>query len=523
MAVVEYSFKNPMKAYKQYTSPLREDQMTAFKVQFEKPVQFKSAQFWVASYTGINNKNADENTPALAVSNCFGYYVVFPYKYQNFMLKLLDGDSSAGLAKAVDENKVIGPFNWKAVTTNSLLVGYAIAMSNKEISLSDWGTEEYKRYFKWSQSIKNGKVKGTFIPNYLCPQSLMPEFKYALLYSRGVLGIGCIKLQDYSDGRKNPPSLLIPDIDFVTQFDLTAFSSLGLGGIYKDYVSKLTSTAVASGRLVACNSPRPASIDLSHSVAAKKDEPKKDEAKKDEPKKSAADVKAGSAKLLTVIAEALNKSRLTSTSELKLVNKEVTLLKDVVECKVALTKSSDKGYYPNSIAYANLIKDNVPQFKPKSKQHIYLNFVVSLEGNTSVNVKRSLGLYGSGLVNMNLGADKMLISDFVNSFSSLNVLKNVFKLDDSYLVDNFDVQVIDGIHDVVMNDNYTRCSVISETEKEYKVVFKISDSEERILKIQEVNTGLRYTVSNDKGEDLAVYTGDEDISVAVSSVIKATV
>lgn len=514
MAVVEYSFSNPMKAYKSYSKILQPDQMMDFKSKYEKPVQFKSAQFWVASYTGINVKGIDENAPALAVSNCFGGVMVFPYKYQNFMLRLLDSDKSAGVANAVEGNKVIGPFNWKAVTTNSLLVGYAIAMSNPEKAMRDWDTEDYKNYFRWSQSIKNGKVTGLFIPNYLCPKVMSGAMKHAMLYSKGVLGIGAFQLFDNSERTNDCPTILIPDIEFVTQFDLTSFSALGLGGIYKDYVSKLTPTAIASGRMVACNSPRPASIDLSKSVTPKKEvvaDKKVEE-------------KATSINLLNAIGNKLEKAVISDASDLHVLSKKVTMLKDKVECKLILnsTKSLSNGYYPNWIAHANLRKDTLPQFKPSLKQLIYLNFVITLVGNDAA-VKVSLGLYGSGLVNVNLCEKKMGVADLVTSFSSVDAIRRIYNLNDSYMTEDFGIQVIDGIHKVVELDGYTRNSIIEEKEDEYKVSFSVPDVGKRVLKITDAKSGLRYVLYNESNEVIAEYTGDIAVTDAVENLVRAGV
>lgn len=525
MANLKYSFSNPMRAYASIKKELTMSDLDSFRKKYEKTLVFKQAKFWIGSITGFNQTGVNATDYSLCVGDALGHEYYFPYALQNSMLKFFDRKDTLGIAQAVTSGKSVGPFNWRTIIVDNALIGYVLNVLNCSISVtSEWTAKNLNEYKSLIANIQMGKVKGAFMPYYLAPKELKPLIKHSLLATRGVFGIGALLLFDYSNGYTQKPCAIIPDIDFVTQFDLTPFSALSLGKYYNDYLEQLEMDK--TGKLIRCNSPKPK--DLKINVGG--------------PVKEGTDNKGNNTinrnqLMLAHLKKLLEKpDSLVSTANLFCLHKQMSLSNNnKLEIKLGLVKSlGDKlNNYPSFVDIVSQKKDKVPLFKPKENQKLNLNVIFTFDDvKTQFNYIAGVGLYGTSELCMEAGRGVISANDIMGQTKDVEtfvrlVTQGSYDMLINEVACSFDEQVLRGIEEGIDNPELIlKNCVKKESEDVYKITFN-ADSSYQDLEIRKAQTGLSYKLAlvgstEDEPLDLNFcYEGDMNITEVVSQLVKA--
>ena len=107
MANYNYSFQNPMRIYKNYTSELTAIELNSFQQKYSRRLSFKQSTFWIASKTGFNKSDVDPNASSLCISDAIGRVYDFPYKLQNELFLRFDSSDSLGLHSKIKAGKPV--------------------------------------------------------------------------------------------------------------------------------------------------------------------------------------------------------------------------------------------------------------------------------------------------------------------------------------------------------------------------------------------------------------------------------
>lgn len=534
VANYKYSFSNPMRAYKSYTKPLDESEIREFVNKYGKRLSFKQANFWMAS-KGINKSDIKPDDIAFYVSDALGRSYGFPYKYQNELIKALDTSDTANLLNSVNTGKQVGAFDWKSFTTSSALVGYILNMI-KPISITrEWTDDVFETYMLLNQKILSGQVVAVFMPYYLAPKSYRNFIKHSLLATKGVFNIGAAVLYDNTMNNALPCAF-IPDVDFITQFDLTPFSALGLGQMYKDYVSLLQTNESFASKHMRCDSPKPASV-IEKGVKEEIVNEVKVEEKKPEVKDN-----------IEFQKKIYNKAKtcITPSPFYIIDSQKVEPLAGngcVLSCVLTNLSPSAKEIIPSSVIDYLQAKNGVSTFKAKDRQKVYLNIFFK-EKDGQCNITTNLGLYGLSEVGIQIGncdvSESYLIDDSDSGLAFLRTIlgdemrKSLFEdLGASFeesifkgLYQNKDKMITNyGLDESKFNFDNVK---IDESENEYNMTFG-EGNVYKSLKItgNEKNSNLRYDLKMDAGlfgyepdEVSVTYSGSEEISSVIDSLVR---
>lgn len=526
MANVRYSFSNPLKGYTSIKKELTMADMKVFRQKYEKSLVFKQSKFWIGSLTGFNQKNVKDTDYALCVSDALGHVYYFPYAVQNALLKIFDRSDSLGLAMQVTSGKPVNHFNWRQITVNNALIGYVLNMLDG-VTSGEWNAKTISTYQNLNAKIQLGKVKGVFMPYYLAPKELKLLIKHSILASKGVFGIGALLLYDYSNGYPTQPCAVIPDIDFITQFDLTSFSVLGFGKMYQEYLEQCEKDMF--GKLVRCDSPKPKDLPINKSTntgiaerVATKDNKTVSEGKK---------VQA----LLKHLGDTLDSDKcLASSDTLLCTGKSVTFADNKLEVKLGLVRALSKDLLVHPDVFSNSTQEMVkmPRFKAKKKQKLNLNVIFTFDSiKTQFDYVSYIGLYGTNELCMQIGNGSIAANEIIGKSRDVTDFVKTVVSEDVYtgLIEDlsigFDEQVLVGLLSGTGNAEFILkdCGVV-ESEDMYKVTFN-RDSAYKKLEITIAKIGLAYklTVEGNDGLELNFeYAGEEkSISEIVCELVKA--
>lgn len=256
----KFSINNPLKGLKDVKAPISSNSFDMYKNKYGKPLKLKQATFYLASRTGINVPGVSETENALFISDCLGRQTSFKYSIQNSMLELIDKDGKLGLSKAVRSGKEVSPFNWIPFTTDNLLLGYFLNMFDNMTTTPNWTQETVLKYAAFNDLLASGRAFGVFLPEYLATDGYDNYVRHSLLATQYTLGIGSLLI--YKDENANVPLYFIPDVDFITQFDLTKFMGLGLGQLYTQYNNEVLANEKFRKDNLRCDCPKPSDITL---------------------------------------------------------------------------------------------------------------------------------------------------------------------------------------------------------------------------------------------------------------------
>lgn len=256
----KFSINNPLKGLKDVKAPISSNSFDMYKNKYGKPLKLKQATFYLASRTGINVPGVSDTENALFISDCLGRQTSFKYSIQNSMLELIDKDGKLGLSKAVRSGKEVSPFNWIPFTTDNLLLGYFLNMFDNMTTTPNWTQETVLKYAAFNDLLASGRAFGVFLPEYLATDGYDNYVRHSLLATQYTLGIGSLLI--YEDENANVPLYFIPDVDFITQFDLTKFMGLGLGQLYTQYNNEVLANEKFRKDNLRCDCPKPSDITL---------------------------------------------------------------------------------------------------------------------------------------------------------------------------------------------------------------------------------------------------------------------
>lgn len=434
----KFSINNPLKGLKDVKAPISSDSFEMYKNKYGKPLKLKQATFYLASRTGINVPGVSDKENALFISDCLGRQTHFKYSIQNSMIELIDKDGKLGLLNAVKAGKEVPAFNWIPFTTDSLLLGYILNMFDNMRTTPDWTQETVLKYATFNHLFTSGQAFGVFLPEYLATDGYDRYVRHSLLASQYTLGIGSLLI--YENENAKVPLYFIPDVDFITQFDLTKFMGLGLGQLYTQYNNEVLTNEKFREENRRCDCPKPSDITL---IA-----------------KKTVTVKQKNSGLDNVkIIDSMNSD---DTNSKQLVERLHSLrlllskkLNDFSDNPYILHKSSvDEGIGDvivlhmtlerNSLPYLSRFNPNIKLKLPKNdainKQYLVLNVTFKLINIDVISYTTSIGLYGTDNMGVecyssqidykslsqqlldDLGFIKLLVGDeFFSKFNDLSV------------------------------------------------------------------------------------------------------
>lgn len=434
----KFSINNPLKGLKDVKAPISSDSFEMYKNKYGKPLKLKQATFYLASRTGINVSGVSDKENALFISDCLGRQTHFKYSIQNSMIELIDKDGKLGLLNAVKTGKEVPAFNWIPFTTDSLLLGYILNMFDNMRTTPDWTQETVLKYATFNHLFTSGQAFGVFLPEYLATDGYDRYVRHSLLASQYALGIGSLLI--YENENAKVPLYFIPDVDFITQFDLTKFMGLGLGQLYTQYNNEVLTNEKFREENRRCDCPKPSDITLmaKKTVTVKQKNSGIDNVK---------------------IIDSMNSD---DTNSKQLVERLHSLrlllskkLNDFSDNPYILHKSSvDEGIGDvivlhmtlerNSLSYLSRFNPNIKLKLPKNdainKQYLVLNVTFKLINIDVISYTTSIGLYGTDNMGVecyssqidykslsqqlldDLGFIKLLVGDeFFSKFNDLSV------------------------------------------------------------------------------------------------------
>lgn len=437
----KFSIYKPLKGLKDVKAPISSDSFEVYKNKYGKPLKLKQATFYVASRTGINVAGVSDKENALFISDCLGRKTSFKYSIQNSMIELIDKDGKLGLLNAVRSGKEVSPFNWTPFTTDSLLLGYFLNMFDNMRTTSEWTQETVLKYASFNSLLTSGKAFGVFLPEYLATDGYDKYVRHSLLATQYALGIGSLLI--YENESAKVPLYFIPDVDFVTQFDLTKFMGLGLGQLYSQYNNEILINDKFREENVRCDCPKPSDITLmsKKTVTVKQKNSVLNNLKIVDENNSDDSILLESKQL----ADRLHNLRILLSKKLNEYSDTPYILHkssvdegigDVVVLHMTLEK--------NSLSYLKRFNPNVILKLPKNdainKQYLVLNVTFKLINIDVISYTTSIGLYGTDNMGVecyssqidyksfsqqlldDLGFIKLLVGDeFFSKFNDLSV------------------------------------------------------------------------------------------------------
>jgi hypothetical protein len=559
MANYKYSFQNPMRLYQGYKQELTDVEFSLFRQKYERVARFKRVTYWVASKTGETGARISPTEKTFYISDAIGRVYYFPYLVQREFLSRMNYLNSAGQQE---------PINWTAMTTNNLLIGYALNMIDG-ITSDDWDEGTLSHYLDLCDKIVSGNVKALFVPYYLAPKMYKPIIRHSLLATQGIFGVGAAFLYDYSNGCPDSPCAVIPDVDFITQFDLTAFKALDLSQMYIDYNNLMDSNSSFASKHIRCDFPKPKPIVLKvgdDGVKSNNSDNTQNNQSSSKMYTSDVDVdvsnkssdietkiKSDAAKLkslytiLSVIKESLLGVKSESNRVIVESSEIIPLVGNNILMKLSLYSINlDMSFYCSSKMFDELQNSSrLLLYNTKQKQNLYLNIILNALDETYLT---TVGLYGSDSLGMEISSGSYSTETLSRlSSSESNELFKDFILefvDDSFYYDvilesySFEEQVFRGIYDGINEikslsklnigeSEITNANVV-ETVDKYMITF--SNSVIKSLSIRNSSTSaLEYSLLIDADmlgyspEELSsVYVGDGSITDTVKTLIVET-
>lgn len=549
MANYNYSFQNPMRIYKNYTSELTAIDINSFKQKYARKIDFKQSTFWIASKTGFNKDGIDSNEPSLCISDAIGRVYEFPYKLQNQLFLRFDANNNLGLKYRIKSGQEVEPFNWKQITVFNSIVGYTLNMMSS-MSSCDWDEDVLNSYFLLCDKILEGQIYAVFYPYYLAPSYMKPMIKHSLLATRNVFGVGAVALYslDGSLGVDSDTILaLIPDLDFITLFDLTTFSGLGFGQMYKDYNTLMQTNQKFASNHIRIDSPKPKDLVLNKTINTvpvyssniplntKSDFSDVEEKVKRDRNKVENLYKV----LVNIKSKLLSDSSLFSPIVEKIDVIEAVGNSLILGITLYSLSPNIKTYCPTKLINELQNKNGMLLYKTKEKQKVYFNIVLTLNEN-QFDYITTCGLYGDARVSMELDSGVLSennlhpqnVTDFLTTFMSEDIYNQI--LNNGFTFDELVFRgLYDGFNEVKNNttldnigDYNFNLVTIHETENNFEVTF----DDTCVLRELDIRDGsdsnLQYKLVIDVGrfgyepENLScTYVGDESIYEAVKSLV----
>lgn len=553
MANYNYSFQNPMRIYKNYTSELTAIELNSFQQKYSRRLSFKQSTFWIASKTGFNKSDVDPNASSLCISDAIGRVYDFPYKLQNELFLRFDSSDSLGLHSKIKAGKPVEPFNWRQITISNSIIGYTLNMISS-IPSCDWGKEELKSYFMLCDKILEGSICAVFYPYYLAPNFMKPAIKHSLLATRSVFGIGVAALYS-TDGSLNVDSnmilALIPDIDFITLFDLTAFSGLGFGQMYKDYNTLMQTNERFASSHLKIDSPKPKDLPIKNKMDSVPTSVSFNDVVNTSNQKTSMDYIEEKVKKDREKVENLNKILVNIKNQLLNDKSVYSPIIDRIDIYDALGNSillnislysispNIKTYCPVKLVNELQQKNGMLLYKTKEKQKMYFNIVLTLNEN-QFDYITTCGLYGDSKLSIELDSgilsEKNLhpknVNDFLTTFMSEDIYNQI--VNNGFTFDELVFKgLYEGFNDIKnsttlenIGDYNIELVTINETEDSYLLnfdddcVFKeleIKNSSESDLEYKLVIDVERFGY---EPESLSsIYVGNESIDEAVKSLV----
>lgn len=389
----KFSLYQPLGGLKGISQQISSDTFELYKNKYGKPLKLKKATFYIASRTGINVKGIKPDEPALYVSNCLGKKTYFPYKIQNDMIKLFDSNNELGLLQAVKDKREVQPFNWTSFSTDSCLLGYFLNMFNNMETTPEWTIDTVRKYAAFNKSLCSGNAFGVFLPEYLATDGYDKYVKHTLLSTQYALGIGSLLI--YENQSAEVPSYFIPDVDFITQFDLTKFMSLGLGQLYSQYNATIQNDEYFAEENPRCDCPRPNDIELLKKKSVTVKQVNTSELKLKDTKEPSVDKKGKE------VADRLHSLMSLLVKELKKFNDNspYMLYKYTVDEAIGdivfLHMELEKNAVPYLSQYIPNTNLKLPENDAINKQYLVLNVTFKLINIDEISYTTSIGIYGT--------------------------------------------------------------------------------------------------------------------------------
>lgn len=438
----KFSIYKPLKGLKDVKAPISSDSFDVYKNKYGKPLKLKQATFYVASRTGVNVTGVSDKENALFISDCLGRQTSFKYNIQNSMIELIDKDGKLGLLNAVKSGKEVPPFNWIPFTTDSLLLGYILNMFDNMRTTPDWTQETVQKYATFNDLLASGQAFGVFLPEYLATDGYDRYVRHSLLATKYALGIGSLLI--YENESANVPLYFIPDVDFITQFDLTKFMGLGLGQLYTQYNNEVLTNEKFREENPRCDCPKPSDITLmaKKTVTVKQKNSGINNLKIDDSKNNSDDEASLEARQLV---ERLHSLRILLSKKLnEFSDNPYIIYKSSVDEGIGDVIILHMTLEKNSLSYLNRFNPNIKLKLPKNdainKQYLVLNVTFKLINIDVISYTTSIGLYGTDNMGVecyssqidyksfsqqlldDLGFIKLLVGDeFFSKFNDLSV------------------------------------------------------------------------------------------------------